>query len=73
MNRFCPDCMEGLLGGSTGRCAHCDGTGTNTQLDSDNPKCPFCDGTGVCATCHGTCRPPGYGGDSGEIQTLFGN
>ena len=49
----CPDCAEGLFEGN-GKCARCDGTGINTQLDSDQPKCPYCHGTGVCAACNGT-------------------
>jgi hypothetical protein len=68
----CPDCFEGLFSGSTGHCRHCDGTGTNTQLDAENPKCPYCEGTGKCSTCQGTGIAGGQGGGN-EIQTLFGS
>jgi hypothetical protein len=65
----CPDCMEGLLAGSTGNCPHCDGTGVNAQLNAENPKCPFCGGSGRCATCGGT----GIRSGGNAIQTLFGS
>ena len=68
--RYCRDCVEGPLGIPSGRCRYCDGTGTNTQLDAENPKCPYCHGTGTCPSCHGTGR---YGELEGDIQTLFGN
>lgn len=49
----CPDCAGGVLIGN-GKCSQCNGTGINTQLDAEQPKCPWCKGTGVCATCEGT-------------------
>ena len=61
----CPDCNEGLLQGD-GKCGQCNGTGVNTQLDSDQPQCPYCRGTGVCATCGGSGLP-----DGNPIQSLF--
>jgi hypothetical protein len=48
----CPDCAGGFFVGN-GKCKQCEGTGVNTQLDSERPKCPYCKGTGVCATCEG--------------------
>jgi hypothetical protein len=54
----CPDCDGGWFEGN-GKCAQCHGTGINTQLDSDQPKCPFCDGTGLCRSCGGTGIPGG--------------
>ena len=48
----CPGCAEGAFVGN-GRCAQCNGTGTNVNLASDQPKCPACRGTGVCPTCNG--------------------
>jgi hypothetical protein len=67
----CTDCAEGFFEGN-GRCSKCNGTGVNTQLDSDQPKCPFCKGTGVCATCNGTGYYPSSfdDPDSGDIITL---
>ena len=68
----CPACAGDLFSlGDAGKCAQCNGTGINTQLNSAEPKCPYCKGTGVCATCHGTGVPDGWG-DGGRIQTLFG-
>ena len=68
----CPDCVLDLLEGPSGRCKYCDGTGINTQLNSDEPKCPHCNGTGICSTCKGRGRLlTGSGG--GGIQTLFGS
>ena len=67
---LCPDCAGGVFSGD-GRCGKCDGTGINTQFDSDQPKCPYCGGSGVCATCGGT----GNWADEDRgsaIQTLFG-
>jgi hypothetical protein len=46
----CVDCS------GNGRCAECSGTGINTHLNQDEPKCPKCSGTGVCATCNGSGR-----------------
>jgi hypothetical protein len=53
-----------------GKCGKCDGTGINTQLDSDQPKCPYCKGTGVCSTCGGD-GSLGSWGDHDQIQKLF--
>jgi hypothetical protein len=47
---YCVDC------GGNGQCAQCFGTGTNTHLNSDEPKCPNCKGTGVCPACDGSGR-----------------
>ena len=48
--------------GGDGKCIACDGTGTNTHLNEEEPKCRNCSGTGVCPTCNGTglwyVRPP---------------
>jgi hypothetical protein len=45
-----------------GKCLGCNGTGTNTHLNEDEPKCRNCSGSGVCSTCQGTglafVRPP---------------
>ena len=45
-----------------GKCRQCFGTGTNTHLNEDEPKCSNCSGTGVCPECQGTglwyVRPP---------------
>ncbi len=49
----CPDCNGGFLQGD-GKCAQCNGTGINTQLNSAQPKCPYCKGTGICASCGGS-------------------
>ena len=65
----CPDCAGGLFHGN-GKCGKCDGTGINTQLDSDQPKCPYCKGTGVCSTCGGD-GSLGSWGDHDQIQKLF--
>jgi hypothetical protein len=65
----CPDCAGGIFEGN-GKCGKCDGTGINTQLDSDQPKCPYCAGTGTCSTCGGSGFNSMY--DRGpEIQKLF--
>jgi hypothetical protein len=37
-----------------GKCAECFGSGTNTHLNSDQPKCSNCLGTGICPGCEGT-------------------
>jgi len=37
-------------------CSKCNGTGINTHLNEDEPKCRNCSGTGVCPTCEGTGR-----------------
>jgi len=66
----CPDCAGGVFQGD-GKCGKCNGTGVNTQLDSDQPKCPYCAGKGVCATCGGTGNWADEGGGP-TIQTLFG-
>ena len=39
-----------------GKCSACFGTGTNTHLNEDEPKCPNCGGTGTCPNCHGSGR-----------------
>jgi hypothetical protein len=67
----CPDCAEGFFTGN-GKCAQCNGTGINTQLDSAQRECPYYNGSGVCATCGGT-GLAGRGGpdDPDRIQTLF--
>jgi len=66
----CPDCAGGLLN-RDGKCGKCDGTGVNTQLDSEQPKCPYCKGTGVCATCGGEGYYNPFGdSDSGDIIKL---
>jgi DnaJ-class molecular chaperone len=68
----CPNCAGDIFSLSdAGKCAHCNGTGINTRINSPEPKCPYCRGTGVCASCRGT----GYADDwdnGGKIQTLFG-
>jgi hypothetical protein len=48
----CPDCAGGFLEGD-GRCSQCDGR-TNTQFDSEQPKCPYRKGTGLCQSCGGS-------------------
>ncbi|HYW42246.1 MAG TPA: hypothetical protein VE959_05280 [Bryobacteraceae bacterium] len=64
----CPDCAGGFAQGD-GNCGKCNGTGINTQLDSDVPKCPYCRGTGVCQSCGGSGL---YGGDPPSgFQKLF--
>jgi len=65
----CPDCAGGFLEGN-GRCGQCNGTGTNTQLDSAQPQCPYCKGTGVCQTCGGSGLRQ-FGADYPTIQELF--
>jgi hypothetical protein len=50
----CPDCdASAPLFIGEGKCPKCFGTGTNTALNSPEPKCRNCDGTGVCPTCQG--------------------
>jgi len=66
----CPDCAEGVWEGN-GRCRQCNGTGVNTQFDSEQAQCPYCKGTGVCGTCRGTGRAGGGEDDPNLIQTLF--
>jgi hypothetical protein len=66
----CPDCAGGFFAGD-GKCGQCNGTGINTQLDSDQPKCPFCRGSGVCQACGGSGLQQQFGGDSSTIQKLF--
>jgi hypothetical protein len=66
----CLDCAGGWIVGD-GKCAQCNGTGVNTQLDSAQPKCPYCKGTGLCGTCggSGTIGDDMTGGD--QILSLF--
>jgi DnaJ-class molecular chaperone len=66
----CPDCAEGAFVGN-GRCSQCNGTGINTRLDSDEPKCPACDGTGVCGTCRGAGVYPPPQEEETRIRKLF--
>jgi hypothetical protein len=40
---FCDQCDW------TGKCSECNGTGTNTHLNSSDRKCPHCSGTGICS------------------------
>lgn len=51
----CPQCAGGFLK-ANGKCGKCNGTGINTQISSDEPKCPACGGTGVCSNCGGSGR-----------------
>ena len=45
---ICPYCH------GDGKCADCNGTGTNTHLNESEPKCRECSGTGVCPNCNGS-------------------
>jgi hypothetical protein len=45
---ICSDCRV------SGECGPCFGTGVNTHLNSDEPKCPNGKGTGVCPECGGS-------------------
>ena len=40
--------------GGDGKCKECFGSGVNTHLNSDQPRCPNCGGTGTCPQCGGT-------------------
>jgi len=65
----CTGCAGGWLTGN-GKCAQCDGTGVNPQLDSAQPKCPNCGGSGVCPSCGGSGIPGGDPADPIDLGLI---
>ena len=58
----CPYCK------GDGKCVDCSGTGVNTHVNEDDPKCASCAGSGICPNCAGS--GTGYQASDGDTIEL---